>query len=129
MEKLFHPNKWFVAFCASLIAVFALLQFVVNMRLENLAKGWCSEIYTFDWPPLKLHSSVKVTDAHVVKRGENDAVVKVHGLQTLEKIEVEKIAGGAVAAASAPEVTKCGAQLTFYKQNNDWFLGKVELQE
>jgi hypothetical protein len=24
--------------------------------------------------------------------------------------------------------TECGAQLTFYKTNNDWVLGKVELQ-
>ena len=131
LEKIFHPNKWFVAFCAALITVFMLLQFVVNTRLENLAKGWCNEIYTWDWPPLNMHSSVKVTDAQVVKRGEADAVVKVHGLQTLQKMDAGAgaVSGALSGASSAAEVTKCGAQLTFYKQNNDWLLGKVELQE
>jgi hypothetical protein len=121
LEKIFNPNKWFVAFCALLIAVFAGLQFVVSMRLEDLAKGWCKEVYTWDWPPLNMHSSIKITDAQVVKRGENDAVVKVHGVQTLKKID-----GGADGPAV---VTKCGAQLTFYKKKNDWFLGRVELQD
>lgn len=117
LEKIFHPNKWFVAFCALLIAVFASLQFVVNQRLEGIAKDYCSDIYTWDWPPAGMHSSVKVMDARVIKRGEADAIVEVHGEQTLK--------GKASDAVIA--VTKCGARLSFWKQNNTWNLGKVEL--
>jgi hypothetical protein len=120
LEKIFRPSKWFVGFCACLVAVFALLQFVVNARLEDIAKGWCKEVYTWDWPK-RMHSSIKITDARVVKRGEADAIVKVQGEQTLND--------DAATAGSAPVVTKCGAQLTFYKQNSEWFLGKVELQD
>lgn len=118
MEKLFRPNKWFVGFCGLLIVVFLSLQYVSRMRLQGLAQAWGAEIFTWDWPGQNLHSIGKMTKADVVKKTESDAVVKVTGTQTLDR------------SGAQPQhtETECGAQLTFYKTNNDWVLGKVELQ-
>lgn len=118
MEKLFRPNKWFVGFCGLLIVVFVSLQYVSRMRLQSLAEAWGNEVYTWDWPARNLHSRATMTKAEVIKKTESDAVVKVTGTQTLEE-------SGAKPQRSD---TECGAVLNFYKTNNDWVLGKVELQ-
>jgi hypothetical protein len=121
MEKLFRPNKWFVAFCGLLIVVFFSLQYVSQMRLKSLAEAWGVQVFTWDWPGQGLHSSAKMTKAEVVKKTESDAILKVTGTQTVDR------AGEADLAKKRTE-TACGALLTFYKSNNDWVLGKVELQ-
>ncbi|HEY9679460.1 MAG TPA: hypothetical protein V6C76_15740 [Drouetiella sp.] len=118
MEKLFTPNKWFVGFCGILIVVFLSLQYVSRARLLDLAQAWAAEIYTYDWPGANLHSSAKMTKADLVKKTESDAVIKVSGKQSLD----------VTGAAPKHSETECGAQLTFYKHNNEWVLGKVELQ-
>ncbi len=121
MEKLFHPNKWFVAFCGLLIVVFFSLQYVSTLRLQSLAQAWGAQIFTWDWPGQELHSRAKITKAELVKKTESDAILKVTGTQTLER-------AGAADVAQQHTETECGALLTFYKSNNDWVLGKVELQ-
>src|SRR5262249_41594302 len=120
MEKLFHPNKWFVGFCALLIVVFFALQYVVSERLQGLAKAWGEQVFTWDWPGVE-QSKVTITKTELVKRTDVDAVLKVTGTQLIERV-------GATDPAQAKSETECGALLTFYKSNNEWVLGKVELQ-
>lgn len=118
MEKLFRPNKWFVAFCGILIVVFVSLQYVSRMRLQHLAEAWGAEIYTWNWPGADLHSSAKMTKVDIVKKSESDAVIRVTGMQSLDQS----------GSSQKHSETECSALLNFYKSNNDWVLGKVELQ-
>ena len=120
MEKFFQPNKWFVMFCAILIAVFVLLQSVSNMRVLDGAKAVARDLFTWQWDD--CDASVDITDASVLKKTETDAVVQVKGRQSLRFAPPDNKMGSKERAA---DVT---ATLTFYKSQNDWFLGKVELQ-
>ena len=115
MEKLFQPNKWFVAFCALFIIVFGLFQYVGVLRLKDFGERIGTEIYTWNWPEEKMRSSVRITEVQVVKKDDNDAVLKVLGKQSLD-------------TGASQNDCDCSVQLTLYRQNNDWYLGKVELQ-
>ena len=115
MENLLHPNKWFVAFCALFIIVFGLFQFVGILRLKDFGEEIGSEIYTFNWPEEKLRSTVRITDVQVVKKDDSDATLKIIGRQSLD-------------TGAKQTDCDCTTVLKLYKQNNDWYLGNVELQ-
>jgi hypothetical protein len=122
MEKLFTPNKWFVLFCALFIGIFFTLQWVISTRIQTKAKEVGEDIFTWIWVDKNLCASADMTDAKILKRDANDAVVEVSGTQTVCPYGEKSPAGANV------QTSKCKAILTFYRQQNDWALGKVELE-
>lgn len=125
MEKIFTPNKWFVAFCGLLVVVFLSLKWVINMRIADEAKEIGQEIFTWKWDSLNWQSSAEMTGAEVLRVTDTDAIVKVQGKQVLTRSSGD---GQNEAGQPKREVVDCGATLTFYKSSNKWKLGKVELQ-
>lgn len=130
MDNLFRPGKWLVLFCGVFLLLFGVLQYVSNARLKQEAMIVAERIFTWMWSGDNLESQAKITDADVVQKGANDAIVKVKGKQTLTSF-----APGATFDRSKPtsaETMECAATLHFYKmsmQNKDyWMLGKVEFQ-
>lgn len=121
MEKIFTPNKWFVLFCAVFIGIFASLNFVITTRLASEAKQYGVDIFSWVWLDKNLCATADMTDAKVLKRGENDAVVEVSGEQVVSPFEDNKPTDKGVK-------NSCKAILTFYRFNNDWKLGRVELE-
>lgn len=119
MEKIFTPNKWFVLFCALLVLMWLALQLVATMRLEALATEEAAHVFSWQWLGFG-RSRATIENAHLLKRSEADAVVRVNARQTVEE---EGTPGHFT--AKQPEVT-CSALLTFYRVDQDWFLGKVE---
>ena len=123
MEKIFTPNKWFVGFCALLIAVVATLKIVGDMHLAEIACVYGKDIFVWEWPAMGLGSSVFAMKANVVRRDANDAVVEVSGHQVVAKFgqdhRIEE------RTEIQPDVK---ATLTFYRRSNKWELGKVELK-
>jgi|SRR5271170_5486924 len=124
IEKIFYPNKWFVAFCGLLVVVWASLQWVINMRIADEAKAVGQEIFTWSWASCHWRSTAQMTRADVLRRSATDAIVKVQGRQVLT------IKGNGLQGANAggrSEVVDCSATLTFYRLSNHWQLAKVEL--
>jgi hypothetical protein len=122
MEKIFTPNRWFVAFCALLILVVGALKIVGDMHLAEEAKQVALNIFTFDWAELGVASRVQAINAHVINRNDHDALVEVSGRQMIAKLA----APAEPVANSQPENAEFKANLTFYRANNGWELGKVE---
>lgn len=122
MENLFRPGKWLVLFCGMFVLLWGVLQYVSNARLKEEATLVGNGIFTWSWPEGDYISKGDITDASVVQKNANDAVVKVKGKQTL---------GPQSTIASNPEVVDVEATLYFYKTSIDnkdyWMLGKVEL--
>jgi hypothetical protein len=121
MEKIFTPNKWFVGFCALLIAVVATLKIVGDMHLAELASEVGKDIFIWEWPSKGLSSKCIAMKSHVLRRDANDAVVEVSGHQIVAKLGQDN----KMKEEEQPEVK---AQLTFYRRSNKWELGKVELK-
>ena len=124
MEKIFHPNKWFVLFCGLLVLVWAGLQAVANMRIADEARLAGRRIFSWEWPGRSWFSRAEITDAKVVRRTDTDAIVKIKGHQYLN---VPQAADPADKGKEKSEVVDCHATLTFYRSSNRWMLGKVEL--
>lgn len=127
MENLFRPGKWLVLFCGVFILLYGVLQYVSNTRLKQEATIVGATIFTWSWPGGNFESQAKITDANVVQKGSNDAVVKVKGTQ------VYKDLGGPEnkVVAAKTETVDCSATLHFYRMSNKnkdyWVLGKVEI--
>lgn len=123
VNKIFSPGKWFVGFCALFLVVYGGLQFVANMRLQEVAKDYAYDVFTWNWSQggqQKWASKAEITDVSVVQKSANDAIVKVKGKQ-----EISLTTGD---GPGQSEVVDCGATLNFYKKNNQWELGRVEYQ-
>jgi hypothetical protein len=122
MENIFRPGKWFVLFCGMFIILWGVLQYVSNARLKEEATMIGAGIFTWSWPGGDFASKGQITDASVVQKNANDAVVKIKGKQSF---------GPESTIASNPEVVDVEATLYFYKTSIDnkdyWMLGKVEL--
>ncbi len=119
-DKIFRPNKWFVGFCGLLVVVWFVLQTVANMRISEYAKTLGANLFSWEWPSLDCKSQAEITDAKILRKSDADAIVEVKGRQT--------IMPDGKAAAGKAEVVDCDARLTFYKMNNVWILGRVDLQ-
>jgi len=118
MENIFRPGKWLVLFCGVFVLLWGVLQYVSNARLKEEATQIGTGIFSWTWPD-GASSKTQITDADVVQKNANDAVVKIKGKQTL-------------ALAANPVVEDVEATLYFYKTSIDnkdyWMLGKVEFQ-
>lgn len=122
MEKIFTLNKWFVGFCALLIAVVATLKIVGDMHLAELASEVGKDVFIWEWPSMGLSSRCMSMKSHVLRRDANDAVVEVSGRQIIAKLGQDN----KMKEEEQPEEAK--AVLTFYRRSNKWELGKVELK-
>ncbi|MEZ4488593.1 MAG: hypothetical protein R3C24_03710 [Cyanobacteriota/Melainabacteria group bacterium] len=130
MEKIFTPNRWFVLFCGLLILVWGALRIVADVRLCEHAKLVGESIFTYSWPELSLRSEVESIKAQVVRRGSHDAVVTVTGTQVLSDPLKSGIQSGKEKAQSGQSASSAelNAVLTFYRSEDRWELGKVELK-
>lgn len=129
MDRIFTFSKWFVLFCALLIVARLALQYVADKRLSEEAQVIGGNIYTFDWdggPEIAgkisvLRSESKVLEAKVLHRSASDAQVKITGNQMISTLDPES--HGIV---GQPLEDKFSAVLTFFRENKQWVLSKVE---
>jgi hypothetical protein len=137
MDKFFTANKLFVAFCGLLIAVWLALQVVVHMRIIEIAKIDAVKIFSWDWPirdASVLASSVSSPSAQVLKKSGTEVVVKVIAKQALERrpfASTGRSTPGSdleTSLVAAKRSLDCEASLTYYRSDNRWILGKVELK-
>jgi len=123
MEKFFSW-KILVSFCAVFIVTWVALQTVSTMRLQGEAELLATRIFSWDWPDQNWRSTVEITDASIVHKGDNDAVIKVAGKQKImpgnDKQSLDN-------SAVKSETVDCSAVLTLYRKSGKWVLGRVEL--
>lgn len=122
MEKVFSW-KVLVSFCAVFIVSWVLLQTVSSMRLESEAQLIGDTIFNWEWPG-ECESKAEMTQAAIIKKGENDAVIKVSGKQILTTPEAGQSLDN---SPGRSETVDCSATLTLYKKSGKWVLGRVEL--
>lgn len=159
MEKLFTFNKFFIGFCALLIAIVFAAKIVSDMKVAEDAKKVAQGIFQWDWAAMHLHCDAVITDARVIDRSETEAKVEVTAKQTISNAVMASTEPGASGSApgsetgstpsselgttssteqatntapkitgGAPKQSDCKAILTFYRTNNQWELGRVEIQ-
>ncbi len=132
MDKVF---SWpvLVGICGVFLAVWVALQFLSTMRLQEEAKEIGVSVYSWNWPGENWQSSAEMTQAEIVHRSDNDAVVKVSGKQTLKTSGGEKNSGNPLdISKQRSETVDCSVTLTLYRQGTgqagyQWVLGRVEL--
>ncbi len=149
MEKLFRFSKWFVLFCALLVAARLAQQYVADKALEERAAVIGERVYGWRWQnisgDMQLNSQAKVIEAKVIKRGPNDGQVRIQGNQVVmapdksvntgdqqQGANSTKSNSGAAELAQAenskPLESKFKAVITLYKEKDKWLLGKVEAE-
>ena len=151
MEKLFRFSKWFILFCALLVAARLAQQYVADKALEERAALIGERIYGWQWQnisgDLELNSQAKVVEAKVIKRGPNDGQVRIQGNQVVMTPDLSsdksKITGAQPQGANStkgnsetavlpisdkPLESKFTAVITLYKDKDKWLLGKVEAE-
>jgi len=135
MKKIFSLNKFFISFCIFFILVWIALQMVSYMRLKSMARADGDRILAWTWPNKNIKSTIKIYETKILKKEHNDAIVKVLADQSIEPIVMQEISVSAPEAFSQSSEegqlksnSKCAVTLTYYRTNNLWFLGKVELE-
>jgi hypothetical protein len=132
VEKIFTPNKWFVVFCALLVGVVVLLQFVHNKRLEEHCLAFADEAFSWTWEDEGVATSFTGKEAHVLKSGVNDAAVRVKGVQEVkfftknaqgEKAKIAPSEGKSASTTSPLQVV-----VKFYRTSKGWEVGSVEAE-
>ena len=125
LEKLFSW-KVLVAFCALFIVTWILLQTVQNMRLENEAQMIGDRIFSWSWPDQNWNwqSRGEITEASILRKSDNDAVIKVTGKQIITELQPGQTLDN---SSGRSETVDCSATLTLYRKSNKWVLGRVEL--
>lgn len=135
MDKIF---SWpvLVGICGTFLVVWISLQFLSTMRLQEEAKDIGDRVFSWEWPGQDWQSSAKMTEAEIVRRTDNDAVVRVSGKQTLTNKTID---GAENNSANPVDISKqrsetvdCSVTLTLYRQGTgqagyQWVLGRVEL--
>lgn len=116
----------FLAFAVILALVLVAQQVVKNMHVQRAAEDYATQLFTWDWPDNNWQSQAQIIESNVVSRTDKDAVVKVRGSQILTtyKPGVNPVD----ITSKRSETVDCTATLTFYKHNDHWELGKVELE-
>lgn len=122
MEKIF---SWpvLVTICAIFIVTWISLQAVSNMRVQAKAQLFGDRIFSWNWPAESLQSRAEITEASIVKKSDNDAVVKISGKQILAPYQPGDSLDN---SPKGSQTVDCAAVLTLYRMNNDWELGRVE---
>ncbi len=136
LDKFFSANKLFVAFCGVLIVVWIALQVVMHLRIIEIAKLDTAKIFTWSWPIKNgaavsiLSSSTSSASAQVIKKNSSEVMVKVIAKQAIENHHIadnrrSELQGSADMVKRSLD---CEATLTYYRSDNRWILGKVELK-
>lgn len=126
MEKVF---SWpvLVTICGIFIAVWIALQAVSTMRLEAEAQMLGAKIFSWNWPGENWQSRAEITETSIIRKGDNDAVIRIKGKQHVSLVD-EKSGGKALdIKEQSSETVDCTAVLTLYKMSGKWVLGRVEL--
>ena len=150
MEKLFTPGKWFVGFCAVFVCVFLAGRYVHDARLEEMSKVIAEDMFSYDFPELGIRSTCQIKEAHVLKTAENEAQVRVKGIQSIEVLQKAEAAGRAGASGNESQVNNsskesspqgsgaqdksggktadCQALIKLYRDHDKWFVGSMEAE-
>lgn len=138
MEKIFTPNKWFVIFCALLVGIVALLQFVHNRRLEEHCLAFADDAFSWTWADEGVSTNFKGNEAHVLKSGANDAAVRVKGVQEIRFFKKSKEIANQGDSGEQSKVQSQGESASttsplqvvvkFYRTSNGWEVGSVEAE-
>ena len=148
MEKLFRFSKWFVLFCALLVAARLAQQYVADKALEERAAVIGERVYGWRWQnisgDMQFNSQAKVIEAKVIKRGPNDGQVRIQGNQVVmapnksvntgdqqqgaNSTQNNSGAAEVTQSESKPLESKFKAVITLYKEKDKWLLGKVEAE-
>jgi hypothetical protein len=148
VEKLFRFSKWFVLFCALLVAARLAQQYVADKALEERAAVIGERVYGWRWQnisgDMQLNSQAKVIEAKVIKRGPNDGQVRIQGNQVVMAPNKSVNTGDQQQGANStknnpgaaevmqsetkPLESKFKAVITLYKEKDKWLLGKVEAE-
>jgi len=145
VEKLFRFSKWFILFCALLVAARLAQQYVADKALEERAAVIGERVYGWRWHnlsgDLQLNSQAKVIEAKVIKRGPNDGQVRIQGNQVVMAPDRNSsVTSGAQQKGAnsgtvdlkpienKPLESKFTAVITLYKEKDKWLLGKVEAE-
>ncbi len=85
MDKIFRFSKWFVLFCALLVAARLGQQYVADRAFEERASAIAERIFGWNWlnaaGKIDIASHAQVLTAKVIHRRENDGQVRVEGNQ------------------------------------------------
>ncbi len=118
MEKLFRFSKWFILFCALLVAARLAQQYVADKALEERAAVIGERVYGWRWHnlsgDLQLNSQAKVIEAKVIKRGPNDGQVRIQGNQVVmapESMPETKVTTGVQQQGANPKNNSGAAQV------------------
>lgn len=122
MDKIFSW-KVLVSFCAIFIVSWVALQTVQSMRLQEEAQVYASQIFDWEWPG-ECRSQATFTEANIIKKSDNDAVIKVSGKQIITALQAAESLDN---SPQRSETVDCAATLTLYKKSGNWVLGRVEL--
>lgn len=146
MDKLFRFDRRFIWFCALLVAVWLLLQFVIIQRIKGQAALAAAQLFTWNWPCLKARSEFAGRSVKILKHSDTEVIVEVTGLQkvyrerqnTLDRNDPDQIGTPLKSKASKcsgvlPRTQRCDTYtvstvLSFYKMNGNWLLGRVGLR-
>ena len=138
-------DKRFIWFCALLIAVWLLLQFVITQRIKEQAAVAAAQLFTWNCPCLKARSAFAGQSVKILKRSNTDVIVEVTGVQkvyrdcqsTPDRNCPNQIVASLNRKASkyseALRTRRCDTYtvstiLSFYKMSGNWLLGRVELR-
>ncbi len=97
---------------------------VSTMRLENEAELIGDSVFSWDWPG-DWTSRAEMTKASIIRKTDNDAVIKVSGKQQLSMHDPSS----APNSNAKSETLDCSAILTLYRDHGKWALGRVEFDE
>ncbi len=135
MKKIFSFNKFFISFCAFFILVWIALQAVSYMRFTDMAKVDGERILAWQWPDKNAKSLIKICETKILKKDHNEAIVKILATQLIEPISpnslflpaLDRARPGVIGQPNEVD-SKSAVTLTYYRTNNQWFLGRVECE-
>lgn len=130
-----NPAKIFVGICTAFLIVWGALQVVASMRLEEDARLAAQRILSWKWTlddgaeskgAAKsflpgCEAEFRPEEATVKQRNQSDALVMVKGKQCFVAQSQEE-------SAAYKTEEDCSITLSFYKHNNHWILGRVEME-
>ncbi len=95
------------------------------MRLENEAELIGDTVFNWNWPGGEWASRAEMNQASIIRKTDNDAIIRVSGKQKLSMHDPVEAKGH----DDKTETVDCSATLTLYRQSGKWVLGRVELDE
>jgi hypothetical protein len=133
MKKLFSFNKFFISFCVLFLLVWIALQIVNHMRIKEMAKLDGERVLAWTWPEKNVRSAINIYDTKLLKKDHNEIIAKVLAVQSIQTMN----SGADLTTDRTNQVnlndnrrsaSDCSVTLTYYRTNDQWFLGKVDCE-